>query len=224
MTASPSDGQPSIVRLDADQIRVLAHPLRARLLAALRSDGPATATRLAEVLGTNTGATSYHLRQLAQAGLVVEEAERGTGRQRWWRAAHQLSNWHATDFDDQPDAAAAADWLYRNALRVHAEQAERWIETQRDYPAEWREAAELSDCLLRLTPHQLRQLIDELHAVLDRYRHALVPVDTPPGGQEPAAPDGTERVLLYLHAFPVRGPIPLAAPRPAAPAADEETR
>ena len=75
------------VHLSSRQIRVLAHPLRVRLLGRLRGDGPATATQLAGVLGTNTGATSYHLRQLADAGLVVEEDRPGGGRQRRWSLA-----------------------------------------------------------------------------------------------------------------------------------------
>ncbi|MEE6261864.1 ArsR/SmtB family transcription factor [Plantactinospora sonchi] len=218
----PPGTEPSQVHLDVAQIRVLAHPLRARLLSALRSAGPATATRLAQALDTNTGATSYHLRQLADAGLVEEEVERGTGRQRWWRAAHQLSHWRPTDFDQHPDARAAADWLYRYALRVHADQAERWVENQQEFPVEWREAAGLSDYLLRLTPGQLQQLSDELHAVLDRYRHALVSVDDPAQQEQTEEPGGTERVLLYLHAFPVRGPMPLAAPPFDGPEAEEE--
>jgi predicted ArsR family transcriptional regulator len=62
----------STLRLDAHALKVLAHPLRSRLLRALRVDGPATATALAATLGTNTGATSYHLRKLASVGLVPE--------------------------------------------------------------------------------------------------------------------------------------------------------
>ncbi|MEQ4301942.1 helix-turn-helix domain-containing protein [Plantactinospora sp. B6F1] len=206
--ASPSAEPPaSVVALDSAQIRVLAHPLRARLLIALRSDGPATATRLAQALGTNTGATSYHLRQLADAGLVVEEPDRASGRQRWWRAMHQFSSWRRSDFAGDPDALAASDWLHRHAVRLHADLTERWVTEQHDYPAEWHDAATFSDVLLRLTPAQLRQLTDELHAVVDRYRHAVPAVD----GTDPAAPeDGTEQVLLYLHSFPVRGRIPLA--------------
>ncbi|MGX7674778.1 ArsR/SmtB family transcription factor [Plantactinospora sp. DSM 117369] len=206
-SSRPAEQSPSVVTLDSTQIRVLAHPLRARLLIALRSDGPATATRLAEALGTNTGATSYHLRQLADAGLVVEEPDRGSGRQRWWRAAHQFSSWRRDDFAGDPDALAAADWLHRNAVRLHADLTERWITEQRDYPAEWRDAASFSDVLLRLTPPQLRQLNEELLAVVDRYRHAVPTVD---GANLPEPGDGTEQVLLYLHSFPVRGPIPLA--------------
>ena len=50
---------------------MLAHPLRSRLLDELRLSGPATATTLAAVLHTNSGATSYHLRKLAEVALVV---------------------------------------------------------------------------------------------------------------------------------------------------------
>ncbi|MBE1488944.1 ArsR/SmtB family transcription factor [Plantactinospora soyae] len=215
-SSSPEDSS-SQVRLGGAQIRVLAHPLRARLLVALRADGPATATGLAQTLGTNSGATSYHLRQLADAGLVVEEPDRGAGRQRWWRAAHQLSSWSASDFDDNPDARAAADWLHRYALRTHADQAERWVAGQHRYPAQWRDAASLSDFLLRLTPAQLRQLNDDLYAVVDRYRHTFPAIDTPA-----EADDGTEQVLLYFHSFPVRGPIALAGSDDLARSDEEE--
>lgn len=61
---------PRVVRLDHRQVRVLAQPLRMRLVGALRVKGPATATALAEMLGTNTGATSYHLRQLDRKSVV----------------------------------------------------------------------------------------------------------------------------------------------------------
>src|SRR5688500_3139681 len=75
--------------LGAETLRALTHPLRTRLLSSLRLHGPSTASQLAERLGVNSGATSYHLRQLADAGLVVEDAERGNARDRWWRAAHK---------------------------------------------------------------------------------------------------------------------------------------
>ncbi|WP_197429671.1 ArsR/SmtB family transcription factor, partial [Auraticoccus cholistanensis] len=80
------DRSPTGFRLDASSLRVLAHPLRSRLLSALRTGGPATATDLASRLGTNTGATSYHLRKLESVGLVVD-TEEGEGRRRLWRAS-----------------------------------------------------------------------------------------------------------------------------------------
>ena len=73
--AHETSGDLTGVRLDATSLRVLAHPLRSRLLSRLRVGGPATATDLATALGTNSGATSYHLRKLESVGLVTDTGE-----------------------------------------------------------------------------------------------------------------------------------------------------
>ena len=65
------------------QLRALSHPVRLRMLGLLRAEGPATATGLATRLGLNSGATSYHLRQLATHGFVEDDDSRGDGRERW---------------------------------------------------------------------------------------------------------------------------------------------
>ncbi|MEU4382702.1 ArsR/SmtB family transcription factor [Micromonospora echinofusca] len=182
---------PRTVHLDARQVRTLAHPLRMRLLGTLRADGPATATTLADKLDTNTGATSYHLRQLAEVGLVTEDLDRGTGRQRWWRAAHDISNFEPTDFDDDPDARAAVQWIQADQVRLLAELAERWMAAEHGYSRQWRDAAGMSDVLLTLGPARLRALNDELWQLLERYRDEQVP-------DEPEA----ESVLVFLAAFP----------------------
>ena len=93
------------VHLDRPALAMLAHPLRSRLLAELRVRGPATATTLAAVLQTNTGATSYHLRKLAQVGLVVD-ASLGSGRQRLWSPGPKFWPRNETPGADA-DAAAA---------------------------------------------------------------------------------------------------------------------
>ena len=178
------------MHLDARQIRVLAHPLRSRLLGALRLDGPATATKLAESLHTNTGATSYHLRQLADAGLVLEDAGAGRGRERWWRAAHDASSWRRDDYAGDPDATAAADWLESFALRTLTDRAEAWQRARADESPEWRAAAGFSDARLTLNPKQMVDLHEELYAVVERYRVAN------------PAPDA-RNVLIYLYGVPV---------------------
>ncbi|MEV4638998.1 helix-turn-helix domain-containing protein [Actinoplanes sp. NPDC049548] len=177
------------VHLDARQIRVLAHPLRFRLLGRLRLDGPATATRLAQALGTNTGATSYHLRQLADVGLVLEEERPGRGRERWWRSAHEMSSWQRDDFAGDADATAAADWLEGSLLRGFVEQVQAWHRTQGDAPPEWREAAEFSDYWLQLSADQLKALNAELAEVVERYRGA---------GPGPDA----RQIIFYLYGMP----------------------
>ncbi|MEU6078742.1 helix-turn-helix domain-containing protein [Micromonospora sp. NPDC047074] len=189
-----TDEQPSpprTVHLDGRQVRTLAHPLRMRLLGTLRADGPATATALAEKLRTNTGATSYHLRQLAEVGLVAEDPDRGTARQRWWRAAHDISNFEPTDFDDDPDARAAVRWIQADQARLLAEQAERWMAVEQDYSRAWRDAAGMSDVLLTLGPERLRALNDELWQVLERYREEAMPDER-----------DARSVYVFLAAFP----------------------
>ncbi|WP_433132222.1 helix-turn-helix domain-containing protein [Micromonospora sp. CA-240977] len=183
--------EPRRVHLDSRQVRTLAHPLRMRLLGSLRIDGPATATTLAERLSTNTGATSYHLRQLAEIGLVAEDPDRGTSRQRWWQAAHDVSDFEPTDFDDDPDARAAVQWIQANQVRVLADLAERWLAVEHHQPRSWRDAAGMSDLVLPLDPPRLRALSEELWAVLMRYR------DDPVADSADVKP-----VHLFLAGFP----------------------
>jgi predicted ArsR family transcriptional regulator len=183
---------PSNLRLDARALRVLAHPVRARLLSALRTAGPATATRLAERLGTNTGATSYHLRALAAVGLVEEEPGRGTARERWWRAAQDSHSWHEDDADGaDPDAAAAVAWLRRHHWNRFAEQAEAWEAVREQWPAAWRAATGMDDALVRVTAEELAELRRELNAVLERYHRPTAD-----------GPD-VRTVAVHVHAMPL---------------------
>jgi DNA-binding transcriptional ArsR family regulator len=166
--AAPA-ASPSTIRLDASALRVLAHPLRSRLLAALRLDGPATATTLAGALATNTGATSYHLRRLASVGLV-EETETGRGRERWWRASSAAHGWTERDVAGDPDGEAASDWLRRLYLRTFVEASERWLAVKPEWSIEWREAADSGDVVVRVTPAQLVALREEIQALMTRFR------------------------------------------------------
>jgi predicted ArsR family transcriptional regulator len=181
----------TVLHPDAAQLRALAHPLRTRLLGALRFHGPATSTQLAARLGTNSGATSYHLRQLADVGLVEDDTERSTGRDRVWRSVHDSTSWRTTDFDDDPDAKAADDWLARHLASRSSQWLDDWLSGRDEWPAEWREAADQSDYHLDLTASGLKALMNDLHAVLRRHSDAA----------DPAAP-AAQRVTVLLQAFP----------------------
>jgi DNA-binding transcriptional ArsR family regulator len=183
--------EPSVLHPDAAQLRALAHPLRARLLGALRFHGPATATQLAARLGTNSGATSYHLRQLADVGLVEDDPDRSTGRDRVWRSVHDMTSWRSTDFDGDPDARAADDWLARHHASTTAHWLADWLDARHEWPGEWREAADQSDYHLTLTAEHLAALTAELHAVLTRHLDA----------QDTSMPTA-QRVTVLLQAFP----------------------
>lgn len=180
----------STLHLDATAVKVLAHPLRSRLLSLLRAGGPATATALAERLDTNTGVTSYHLRKLASVGLVVETGE-GHGRERWWRASTESHDFTQRDVAYDPDGEAAADWLRRYVLRSFVERFEHWLDIHGTWPLDWQEVADASDYLLRLSPARLAALEAEITTLVDRYR------DTDPDDAE-ARP-----VEVHVHAFPL---------------------
>jgi DNA-binding transcriptional ArsR family regulator len=178
------------LRLDPIALRVLAHPLRSRLLANLRTRGPATATALARMLGTNTGATSYHLRRLASVGLV-EETDGGRGRERPWRASTESHGWTESEVTYDPDAKAASDWLKRYHLREFVDRYAGWLDAMDSWPIEWRDVADASDVLLTVTPADLARFEGELFALFERYR------DPSPG--DPAA----RQIQVVVHALPI---------------------
>ena len=174
-------------------LRALAHPLRVRLLGLLRLDGPSTASRLADRVGESSGVTSYHLRQLEQHGFVAELEERGTARERWWQAQHQLTNWEPDELADQPGGAEASAAMQRLQIEAWGRELRAWAERGATHGRAWTAVAGLSDHVLRLTPPQARQLLDELYAVIDRWSE-----------QEPAA--GAVQVNVLTGVFPRTDP------------------
>jgi DNA-binding transcriptional ArsR family regulator len=193
----------SSLRLTSESIKVLAHPLRSRLLTALRAGGPATATALAGHLATNTGATSHHLRQLASVGLV-EEVAGGRGRERWWQTTTELHTWDDDDAGDDPDAREAVGWLRAHHLSRLIERAQGWLDHHDGWPREWRRLAGASDYALEMTAPQLEALMTELWALVERHHGAAVTANAHLGDHDDLPADQTpHRALLYLYDFPV---------------------
>lgn len=176
-------------RLTPEAVKVLAHPLRSRLLGTLRRGGPATATTLATALSTNSGATSYHLRKLESVGLVADTGE-GAGKQRLWRAATSSHSWERTELARDEDAATALGWLERDYLRLFSNDFGHWLDVAEAWPGEWQDAAGQGDTWVTVNPEQLKSLRRELDEVIERYRSA-----------EPAP--GARRVTFWQAAFPL---------------------
>ena len=174
---------------DRSALRVLAHPLRSRLVAELRSVGAATATDLARVLGTNSGATSYHLRKLEEVGLVRDTG--GVGRRRVWEAATEGRTF---DVGDTEDDDAALDWLARDYIGHFTEKAQTWLTDSPEWPLPWQEACGLDDHLVLVTDEQLASLRVEMAELLERYRRV--------GAGNPQA----KRVTFYTCPLPVDPP------------------
>jgi predicted ArsR family transcriptional regulator len=181
---------PANIRLDAKAVKVLAHPLRSRLLTELRRNGPSTATELAGRLDTNTGATSYHLRKLESVGLVEDTGE-GEGKRREWRSASRSHSWAASDFAGDEDAETSLGWLTRDYVRSAGESMLQWLDAEHSWPQDWRDAMGTSDDVVRVTAAQSAAMLEELLAVLERYRSA--------GADDPEA----REVSLWLMMHPV---------------------
>lgn len=188
---------------DAEALEALAHPLRGRLLGLLRTDGPATASGLAQRVGESSGVTSYHLRKLAEVGFVEEETERGTRRERWWRAIHSATSWSPSDFLGNPEAYKASISLRREWNRWQQRLLDRWMEEEREWDPDWVRAASSGDDLLVLTAEETDALDKELWDVIQRHRDASLEA-----GRE-AGVDGAERVVVLFHVVPIRGEWPL---------------
>ncbi|WP_030554667.1 winged helix-turn-helix domain-containing protein [Streptomyces exfoliatus] len=179
-------------QLDPRSLRGLAHPLRIRLLRALRRHGPATASQLAEQLGESSGATSYHLRQLAAHGFVEDDPTRGKGRERWWKAGQQGTRVDASLYENpDPEVRGALDIYVHEIATIHTQELSTYLGTRHDWDQTWLSASDMSDFTLRLPPEKLRELDEKMHALIESYRDI----------EEADAPDA-ERVRIHLHAFP----------------------
>jgi predicted ArsR family transcriptional regulator len=183
----------TVTRLtDAKALRAYAHPVRMALVGLLRTEGPLTATRAAELLGESSGTCSFHLRQLARYGLV-EEAGGGTGREKPWRATTTSTAWDATG-GGTPETAAAAGLLNTVIAEQYFEQLMRWLEASPDQPAEWQQAVQFGDRILYVTAEELEELSRRVRELVDEYFERQVrPELRPPGS----------RLVTWLHlAFP----------------------
>jgi DNA-binding transcriptional ArsR family regulator len=168
--STPSENPPYTgIRLDATALKVLAHPLRSRLLSRLRQGGPATATDLAAELRTNSGATSYHLRRLEAVGLVAD-TEEGEGKRRLWAATTDSHQYEPSDFEGDEDAETALNWLVRDYTRHFSEKFEAWLDVESTWPAAWRDAAGMSDTFIVATPEQVNAMKAEIDAVHEKFR------------------------------------------------------
>lgn len=186
--------QPKVHDLDARSLRGLAHPLRMRLLDALRFGGPATASQLAEKLGESSGATSYHLRQLAAHGFVEDDAERGKGRERWWKAAVQgLRFDDALLHDPSPEVRGAADLYLHEVATTQARELSTYLGTRAEWSEAWNGSTDMSSMTLRLTPQLASELTHKMHELVDSYRDL-------PGIED--APD-VSTVRVQTRAFPL---------------------
>ena len=187
---------------DARTLRALTHPVRIALIEALLLGGAMTATEVGERIGESPTTCSFHLRQLAKYGFV-EEAGGGKGRSRPWRLS-SVGMQSATAHDD-PETEMAAGALVRMLRERQFARYRTWLETNKNFPRQWRDAAGSSESIIYLTAGELEELSQELLALLlPRFRERL----TDPSRRPPGAVPVEFLMLAYPISLPPPGDVP----------------
>jgi DNA-binding transcriptional ArsR family regulator len=174
---------------DLEALKALAHPRRQAMLRHLESHGPATSATLARALGLNTGATSYHLRELARHGFVEDMPERSRGRERWWRMVRRDLRFPRRSRQDL-QTRAVVDEMNRLAFAADLESFAQ-AQSESDARGDWADAQPYSRGSIQVTPEELRDFFEEYVALLNRYKR--------PEGR---LPPGARTVLTRFLAFP----------------------
>ena len=179
---------------DGAVLAALAHPLRVALLYQLNALGSRTASQCAQALGETPANCSYHLRQLAKAGLVARE-EAADGRERPWRSAYTGLELRPPTDDPDPEVVTAARATRASLASIeiaeHARLARAYLRLEQRADPAWREAASMASYSLRLTAEELVDLVKAMDAAIRPFI----------GLTRPDPPEGAEPVHLDFKAF-----------------------
>ncbi|MFE1799371.1 ArsR/SmtB family transcription factor [Streptomyces sp. NPDC059517] len=184
---------------DLGTLKALAHPLRMQLYRGLCVARTATASQLAEQVDEAVSLVSYHLRKLAEHGLIeAADPQSGDARERWWQPSSQGVSIRDKDFRDAPERAAAHLAATRLFHRQRSDMYRSYLDERLTWGPEWNSATSDNESLLRLTAGELAELSVELLALAKKYdekgRAAEAAGDT----------EGRENVALHALAFPFR--------------------
>ncbi|GAA0428723.1 transcriptional regulator [Acrocarpospora corrugata] len=180
---------------DVGLLRAMAHPARLAILGRLQTEGPATATECAEVVGLSPSACSYHLRMLAKHGFVEDAPARGDGRERVWRALQR--GWMLRDPDDgelTPDLLAAQDAVIGIVLDEARDRLADYLSQSARESSEWRTAASITHTVLLADADELRDIGARIAEILEPYKVAF--------RDAAEAPTGARLAEVHLRLFP----------------------
>lgn len=157
--------------MSMEVLKAMANPLRKRLLRALAVAGSGRAADLAQELGVPANKLSFHLRVLAQAGLIQEAPELARdGRDRVWRPVRKG---RTVGSPEQP----VADRVLGDQVLAGVVEDDMSVLAR---VAAWAPAytsgedpvvrGTLTDMRLRLTRERFVELIDEMSELVEEYR------------------------------------------------------
>jgi DNA-binding transcriptional ArsR family regulator len=174
---------------DSRVLAAMSHPVRRRLLDALTVDGPSTVTTLAKRTGEAIGNVSHHVKVLTQASLVEEAPELARDRrERWWRVASATRRWSSASFQSDPASQAVAEAAASLNLEHQMAKVRAWQARAETADAAWVEASFSTDTWLQLTPDELKELSEQVVALLAKWRQRA-PLD-----------DGMRRESVFVFA------------------------
>lgn len=156
---------------DPSALRALAHPLRLRLLGALRTDGPQPVGALSDRLDAAPGSISYHLGTLERHGFVEQAPELARdGRERWWRARADVTTFAPVELHRDPQQRVAARAMRQTLVQRYAADLLAYLDVEESLTDPWIAAATIGDDHAWLTASELRELSEELAAVTARWQ------------------------------------------------------
>jgi predicted ArsR family transcriptional regulator len=180
---------------DPRVLRAIAHPVRVRILHELNATGPSRAADLADDLDIPANQASFHLRQLAKYGLVVEAPEQARDRRdRVWKVVSESGiQLDLSAMDKEPGGPAAVDvWSEHSRQFSHAV-VDAIYASARDEDT----FGHLSQGALRLTKDEATALATELAEVTHRW-------STRTRGRDPDRQ--TYMIMEILQLYPDLGP------------------
>ncbi len=162
MAARKDGGDP----VDPRVLRAIAHPVRNRVLSELSAVGPMRAADVARRIGIPANQASFHLRQLAKYGLVVEAPELARdGRDRVWRVEEEATELHLAGLEDTPGGKAAVSVFRRQmAARAHA-----LVDSAYAFEREQDTSVTVIEDSVALTRDEAVELAEELTAMTRRW-------------------------------------------------------
>jgi DNA-binding transcriptional ArsR family regulator len=148
---------------------------------------------LARELGESSGATSYHLRALAAAGLIQEDLDRRKGRERWWKRDPARIGLISSAPAEDPEYDAAVAQLESTMIARDEDAIRRYIHQRGEskHTDEWRETAFIGGW----TVYATREEVEELSEFVVRWLRARW---KPEEEREP----GTPLVYVTYRALP----------------------
>lgn len=159
--------------MTSPMLKALTHPLRRRIVRLMGSAGPMRATDLADRLDVAANSVSFHLRQLAAAGMIREAPELARDRRdRVWVLT-------GTSFElDHPEAQVSPE--DEAAIRAFVDQEgldlQDLLRRVLSWAPEWGAGrdpvvrAQLASTTIELTAEEMEAVAEEVHEVLARAR------------------------------------------------------